>query len=77
MDRICPLGKARCEVRCGASVERRNVADGLIRSTEGRLFAPAGGVTAPLWTAGPRRGPCLAGRREKTVKPMLPGLILL
>ena len=25
-------------------------------------------VTAPLWTAGPPRDPCLAGRRENPVK---------
>ena len=77
MSQISPLGQARCAARCGASGKRRNAADGLIWLTEGRVFAPADGVTAPLWTASPRRDPCLASRRENPVKPILSNMIPL
>ncbi len=38
MAQIGSLGKARCEVRCGASGKRRNAADGPIWRTEGLGF---------------------------------------
>ena len=66
MGRISPLGQARRAARCGASGKRRNAADGLIRPTEGRVFAPAGRVAAPLWTvqSTARTAPC-----QQTQKP--------
>ncbi len=68
MVQIGSLGKARCAARCGASGKRRNVADGPIWTTEGRVFTPSDCVTVPLWTEGPRREPCLVSRRENPVK---------
>ncbi len=68
MVQIGSFGEARCEARCGASGKRCNVADGPIWTTEGRVFTPSDCVTAHLWSARPRREPCLASRRENPVK---------
>ena len=60
-----PIYKERCAARCGASGKRRNVGDGLIWPTEGRIFGFPDCVVHRLWSAQTtaRSTPCQQTRK--------------
>ena len=66
------ISEARRAARCGASGKRRNMGDGLIWPTGGRLFGLAGRRCAPLvvnqTTA--RSAPCRQTRKAGQMDPI-------
>jgi hypothetical protein len=67
MTKSSSLGKARREVRCGASVERRNAADGLLFVTRrAGLLRPLTALTRACGGTAPPRATRLVSKHNRT-----------